>query len=130
MCCRPRVDKGQMASAPQWQVVSDFISRTREQKQHEQQKQLSEEPQMQERSDDSRREQNKKFVADVVTPIYREVKANDSAKPPAVVAPTLRLTDTSSDVIDLAPDASEASIVDAILRHCSNELVECPITPP
>ena len=37
----------------------------------------------------------------------------------------------SADVIDLpAPDSGESGIVEAILRHCTGELVECPVTPP
>ena len=37
----------------------------------------------------------------------------------------------SADVIDLPEsECGESGIVDAILRHCSGELVECPVTPP
>ena len=35
-----------------------------------------------------------------------------------------------ADVIDLPADTGEESIVEAILHHCSNELVGCPIAPP
>ena len=46
---------------------------------------------------------------------------------------TSRQTGDTTDVIDLplgAGETSDASIIDAILRHCANELVECPIAPP
>ena len=37
----------------------------------------------------------------------------------------------TADVIDLpGPEMGESGIVDAILRHCANELVECPVIPP
>ena len=37
----------------------------------------------------------------------------------------------ATDVIDLpGAEAGESAIVEAILRHCSGELVECPVIPP
>ena len=46
-------------------------------------------------------------------------------------APIARIAPEMDDVIDLPmPDAGEGGIVDAILKHCSGELVECPIAPP
>jgi hypothetical protein len=46
---------------------------------------------------------------------------------------TARHTGDMTDVIDLpigVGDTGDGSVIDAILRHCSSELVECPIAPP
>src|SRR6185503_4189829 len=45
------------------------------------------------------------------------------------IAPAGRMSDTT-DVIDLPGDVGENAIVEAILKHYSGELVECPISPP
>src|SRR5438067_4762669 len=44
---------------------------------------------------------------------------------------TEKSADTTADVIDLpGSESGESGIVEAILRHCTGELVECPVTPP
>ena len=50
---------------------------------------------------------------------------------PKQAAPYMAAANDGNDVIDLpASEAGEDQIVDAILRHCSGELVSCPIAPP
>jgi len=51
---------------------------------------------------------------------------------PNIAAPfIMKVTSEDSDVIDLpAHEITDNDIVQAILRHCSGELVECPIAPP
>src|SRR3954451_11887202 len=48
---------------------------------------------------------------------------------PQPVTMKIQPSDTT-DVIDLPGEIGENSIVEAILKHCSGELVECPIAPP
>lgn len=77
-----------------------------------------------------------RFVADVVVPnVPTGFKPVMRAIPMQAV--DLKLTESlagdsdTTDVIDLPmPDSGDAGIVEAILRHCSSELVECPIAPP
>ena len=117
MSCRPNRDKGQLAAAPQWQIVADFIAR-------------------------SKRSNIEMSACETIAPTgSSEHGETEGVRPTAPTRPVaMKLTETfpaptdksdAADVIDLpAPDAGEGGIVEAILRHCSGELVECPVIPP
>jgi len=54
-----------------------------------------------------------------------------TAAPVTAAAAPAAATRDENDVIELAaPETGETGIVEAILKHCSGELVECPIAPP
>jgi hypothetical protein len=128
MCCRPTRDKGQLGTAPQWQIVVDLIARSKQAPAEAPATPTEDETTLARESSEA----PKRFVADFVIPT-----------PPADSKPVMRVvpmqtSETASaprtdanDVIDLPSNESgEPEIVLAILRHCSSELVECPITPP
>jgi hypothetical protein len=150
MCCRPNRDKGQLANAPQWEIVADLIRRSREAVVAETVAPAAEAIPADAESvaDEMTPEPAKRFVADVVVPVRETAReAAPAAMPRAVTmqyvdppispiaspipsATSIDKTD-ATDVIDLpGPDNGESGIVDAILKHCANELVECPVTPP
>ena len=57
-------------------------------------------------------------------------------QPARAVQPTMQIARQAGDMTDIidlaigAGDTSDNSIIEAILRHCASELVECPIAPP
>jgi len=137
MCCRPIHDKSQLATAPQWQIVADFISKsssdvpathgdTEELMLHNPELAVAE-------------MEEKTATAPMEIPPQPEVLPRPDAMEPsdqpipitlAAFAASKPASD-ANDVIDLPGDASsDNAIVEAILRHCSGELVECPISPP
>jgi hypothetical protein len=130
MCSRPTRDKGQLAIAPQWQVVAEFLARAKAQAVYgdavvaqveddgiPQQQEVSEEPMAQ--------------IATAVAAAEKVLNASAPAlEPPA--APRMRMASDREDaavatVIDL-PD--ESGILAAVLRSEAGELVECPVRPP
>ncbi len=140
MCCRPIHDKSQLATAPQWQIVADFISKS-----------SSDLPaipgSVPQDIEESMPEISEAAVADVETKVAaadvgmpqsdvlpRPVAMEPSDQPIPITLGDLAAPKPASDandVIDLPGDpSSDNAIVEAILRHCSGELVECPISPP
>ena len=136
MCCRPSRDKGQIAAAPQWEIVADFIARSK-QSQVAPTEGPVEAPEEIENPVSATPQAASQFVADVFVPTV-------SSAAPTTRHVAMQLTETSSsraqkfeqsdadDVIDLpaAGETDENGIVEAVLRHCTGELVECPVTPP
>lgn len=112
-CCATR-DKAQLATAPQWQVVTDFLARA----------QKNSAPAV------------PSAVAAPATaksepaPAMEPAPSMPAAPEPNSAAAAVAHHENSSDVIDL-PDshASPAAIVAAVLRG-GHELVECPVKPP
>jgi hypothetical protein len=123
ICCRATRDKAQLATAPQWHIVSDFLARSRANPtpaHHE----PREAPMPSKPASFDPTPIPKQVVADVVIP--------DAA--PAVVAPVAAVamaqSDSVSDVIDLPEgQTNPVAIISAVLRGGSN-LVETPIKPP
>jgi len=106
--CRALHDKGQIAAAPQWHILNDFLARCDE----------SEPPQG---ATDSQRQDWAQRL-NVTTP------------EPAPIAPVLRMETPmphgDNDVIDLTDDSSDSSILTAVMHSRASQLVECPIAPP
>ena len=104
-------NKAQLANAPQWQVVADFLAKAKKSPER----------------------------AALASPTNSQPIQPQTIRQPepvienhpeeAIIAPKIAASD-SSEVIDL-PDAqaNPASIVHAIL-HGSGDLVECPVKPP
>jgi hypothetical protein len=142
LCCRATRDKAQLATAPQWQILMDFLARSKAPTSAEQEalmpsnldadedQHLNDPPMME-----------SQHIADVVIPEAIETVAPKFEIPsPTIGAPRMQLTsestDTASDVIDL-PTGSSASgpaasgdIISAILQSGNKELIECPVKPP
>ncbi|HEY7090453.1 MAG TPA: hypothetical protein VH518_20315 [Tepidisphaeraceae bacterium] len=106
-CCATR-DKAQLATAPQWQVIADFLARAKKMP-----------TPMAEKVAAAPAPRVEGPAPHVTEPAVPEM-------PTAAAAPI----DHTSDVIDLPDEhASPASIVSAVLRG-GHELVECPVKPP
>jgi hypothetical protein len=141
MCCRPRGDKSQAAAAPQWQIVADFIARSSAAAQASAAPAVSDsglEPVSETESERPAPAQAKQFIADVIVPSDSAIPcskdstmAHSSDDSSGLSAARLKIAGDSEDVIELCgEDGAESSIVEAVLRHCASELVECPIAPP
>lgn len=117
LVCRTTRDKAAVATAPQWQIVTDFIAR---------------------RSNENRGES----AAELPHAIDLDTIPTSAPAAPAIVlpsAPTMTIAPTDineeasdmfTDVIDLPAGAeSAAAIVSATVRG-GTELVECPVKPP
>jgi hypothetical protein len=160
MRARPTRDKGQLAAAPQWEIVADLIARSKrtvaatavepmlfeEPAQHEQ----NAAEHAAEASDAADTATGVVAVAaaaaaaealkipDDFEPVMRSIPMPQQQPSQSQPQPTLSISQTSAnddvtEVIDLpahAVDGGVAGIIDAILRHCASELVECPIAPP
>ncbi|HEV2293145.1 MAG TPA: hypothetical protein VGR35_04770 [Tepidisphaeraceae bacterium] len=141
VCCRPTRDKGQIGTAPQWEIIGEFLARARASRaaaapapeamnQAEHDEQMSDEaaePVLLETPHtipaELAQEQEEPMR---ITPPPQPRLATEMESNPHVPATTLMMT-TSDDVIDLAGDEA---VLSAILRHRSSEWVECPIVPP
>jgi hypothetical protein len=129
MCARPTRDKSQFASPPQWEIVMDFIRRSK------QSASVGQETAGDELPDGLAPEVSKNFE-----PVMREIPAAQpglrrSLESVAQASPAQNSirheSSEEADVIDLLEsEPGEMGIVNAVLRHCSSELVECPIAPP
>jgi hypothetical protein len=124
MCCRPTRDKGQLASAPQWQIVADLVARSK-------QATAPTEIELQPVAEEMLREGE--APAEPLTPEPIPAPTIEPARKVVAMKLSDSLTTEKQDadeVIDLPAEAGEGAIVEAILRHCAAELVECPVTPP
>jgi hypothetical protein len=144
LCCRSTRDKAQMATAPQWQILMDFLARSKTPTSAEQEAlmpsnfemELDEEP-------IERPAMKSKHIADIVMPQSLEQPsfASEQSAPrpvsfnPTLVGSSMSITpepqDTSSEVIDLPTGSSTSGdIISAILQGGNKELIECPVKPP
>jgi hypothetical protein len=119
MCCRPTRDKGQLGSAPQWQVVADFLVRAR-----------SAAPAAEHESHNSPEATPEELAplaeaTDMHTSEPTTPATSPASEPAAAITSAI-----SDDVIELPGDAGEAGIIATVLRHRAGELIECPIAPP
>jgi len=125
MNARPTRDKGQLANAPQWQIVQDFIARSKQTRESRPIQPV---------------EPMKMKPMQPAEPVIPAAPIAPEPQAPARTMPMLSLegssnsnakTTDTADVIDLpGPEMGESGIVEAILKHCANELVECPVIPP
>ena len=150
LCCRPLHDKTQIAAGSQWQIVTEFLARakanpvalsprafhaSRETEEETAMDQQQQQKKWAERLTQCDAASSRRVIAELVVPT--PAPASDSEPTlriqpapvtPAMAAPAPQSGD--SDVIDLAEDASETSILSAVLHSRAKELVECPIAPP
>lgn len=148
MCCRPTHDKSEVASAPQWEIVSDLIARSRQSRTPQTAPRVPAPADPMQAAEDAQTIAAASHVSTPVNPQAEPAMTNipDDFKPvmKAVPPPADAAGSASdargsrdrdeTDVIDLPMSepgaAGDTAIVDAILKHRSNELVECPIAPP
>ncbi|HZN65253.1 MAG TPA: hypothetical protein VFB66_08105 [Tepidisphaeraceae bacterium] len=132
LCCRPTRDKAQMANPPQWDIVADFLDRSRG-------------------NTEGVREVNTTDVEpDVEATVTGDQDRFDleaapvqSAAPVLPAAPTAPFTaaaeasaplpanSTVNEVIDLpADDNTSEAVLSAVLRQNGGTYVECPVRAP
>ncbi len=127
MSCRPIHDKGQLATAPQWGIVAEFIERSK--RSQDQDASVRERVADVEEAIAKTQAAADAVTAEVLQSDVRQVNMSVENAPAPVIETQKQSSD--DDVIDLpAPESGESGIVEAILKHCSGELVECPIAPP
>jgi len=138
---RPTHDKAQLAAAPQWAVVAEFIASAKIAQAAAVQAQKAagetevEAPALAAQVTPSERSQ---LIADMVVsrpestppepPMTAPIPLPTQEAAPATVSQT---DDAFDDVIDLpGKDVSGKSILAAVLGKMAGELVECPLRPP
>ncbi|HET6250562.1 MAG TPA: hypothetical protein VFE47_22940 [Tepidisphaeraceae bacterium] len=143
LCCRPTRDKGQIAAAPQWGVISNFLQSVTA---GEANAASAQSPDNQEELDPMHDTSHESFEASSAAaaaempapfaPFPRAQTAHpfggSAPQPPAgprLAGPSL-VRDNTVDVIDLPMDAGPESILTAILQQNHGELVECPVRAP
>ncbi len=128
LCCRPVHDKTQVAAAPQWQILSDFVNRSKVS--------AAEDSVIMDPKKWAKRltpsEPPRRLIAEVVMPTpVAETETVPLTLPISGPIPMKPMESTmSDDVIDLPEDASAGSILSAVLQAKGNDLIECPISPP
>ncbi|HEY2585515.1 MAG TPA: hypothetical protein VGI81_07120 [Tepidisphaeraceae bacterium] len=137
---RPTRDKAQLAAAPQWGVVAEFIDRAKAALEEAAVAPVDEQTMEQQgMRDPSVLEEARALIADVVVP--NEPRTPDvpleaapvqpTVESPVVRAPASHHDDSIVEVIDLpGADASNQTILAAVLRKAGNALIECPLRPP
>ena len=129
LACRATRDKAQLAAAPQWQVVQNFLSHLKTMPRDDEG--LSE-PAAAPMPPPPVRTVAQNFVARQSASPHFHAGAERSprtATPETFPEPAPAKTD-ASDVIDLATGSMDSeSIVRAVL-HGNSDLIECPIHPP
>lgn len=173
MRARPTRDKGQLAAAPQWEIVADLIARSKRNADdaavtvhpeqavdgvavdaavaHDEQNPADRavepmhagatEPEHAAAATSATAVAAHKIPGDF-EPVMRSIPmpqqqhSTQQHQPQQQQQPMMKISrhaGDTTDIIDLPPGAGEngdASVIDAILRHCASELVECPIAPP
>ena len=140
LCCRPNRDKAQIAAAPQWGIVGDFLQSLKAalpttgaaEPEH---KTEELEPMRDNYQDASEADS---ALADLANPAPARMPAPNPFAPAQRTAPAARAypapvseRETHVEVIDLpATDAGAESIITAILNQSRGELVECPVRAP
>ena len=129
LACRATRDKAQLAAAPQWQVVQNFLNHLKTMPRDDEK---LNKPVATPMSPPSVRTAAQRFVEQQPAPPHFHAGAERDPRSAAAVPfpePAPAKTD-ASDVIDLATGSMDSeSIVRAVL-HGSSDLIECPIHPP
>ncbi len=136
MYCRPTRDKAQIAAAPQWQIVGDFVSRARQTdpiSAPDPTPAMESETVIIESEDPAQRE----VLAEVIiptSPVTASILPAPAPAAPLSAAPApMRLAQdsTAAEVVELSGDeAGGDAILSAILRQPESGLIECPVRPP
>jgi hypothetical protein len=139
---RPTHDKAQLAAAPQWAVVAEFIASAK----------IAESAAVQAQAADSQVDdvppsaqvtssEKSQLIADVIVNEQASLPPEPPVAPPIVLptqtaapAPALMPiagNNAIDDVIDLpGQDVSGGAILAAVLGKMAGELIECPLRPP
>jgi hypothetical protein len=143
LCSRPIREKAQLAAAPQWSVVTEFLSGAKAAGGDDQSEpNQNEDPQSMTHHDQASSELEEQMprtpTATSQTIEHASPQAETSAPSPAPLpAASMRLvpaqastpvTDDVAEVLDLVSDDAE-SILGAVLKQ-NGELIECPVRPP
>ncbi len=137
--CRATRDKAQIANAPQWDIVSTFLGKSKGTTTEIKETRVAdiEIPAQEPVMSVEPKATAKQHIADVVIPqpVTAEpapaVKIPVTVSMPSPAAVTIEPVAENNDVIDLpAGEVTPMSIVHAILQSCGGKLIECPVKPP
>ena len=135
LCCRPTRDKGQIAAAPQWGIVGNFLKSVKSAvvtpaSAPSLHKQEELDPMENTYEDLSQTQDAASEMPAAAIPFPRPQGPRlASPAAPRATGPAL-VRDTAMEVIDLPADAGPESILTAILQQNQGELVECPVRAP
>ena len=147
LCSRPIREKAQLAAAPQWSVVTEFLACAKSATCEQQSSSQESEEEPMDNQDQTPRELAE-ALSDIPTASKQHMEPIEAVEPapmpqqaaatpaPATVAPMrlaqssapMTVADEVTEVIDLINDDAE-SILGAILKQ-GGELIECPVRPP
>ncbi len=154
LLCRPNRDKASVATAPQWQITTDFLARA---KADEAARQASDDEAAhqigaEEMLVESESLTGPKLVADVVVPAPAAAVEKPAIEAQTVTQPEIRTSapltatpvapvaastpsattfDDDSEITDLPTgETTEAAVLSAVLKRQGQGLVECPIRAP
>jgi hypothetical protein len=137
ICCRATRDKAQLAAAPQWQIVRDFLARSRHDLQFDEYVQAYPPESAPQPAADA---PAANVVADIVVPNlqnqHRVVTAAEpapSTQPMSSVPPMMTpvpSTSEASDVIDLPSGGADPEMILSAILRSGGEWAECAIKPP
>ena len=130
LACRATRDKSQLAAAPQWQVVYNFLTHLKAMPRGEQT--IADQPVAPPSPRSDVRAVAQTFVAEQTTcpRLHAGAERSPRSASPDPTSEHLPKSAETSEVIDLAAgESSPEAIVRAVLRG-GHDLVECPIHPP
>lgn len=120
LSCQPTRDKAQMSTAPQWELVAQFIGQS---KVHA----TTAAPQATATVDPAERQLVAEFVVPTEAPAQAFPRAADLVGEPKKD----QEPQTMTDVIELdGADATPERILAAMLGKTNGQLIECPVRPP
>jgi hypothetical protein len=130
MACRTAHDKAQLAAAPHWQVVAELLAQAKHTAAEAALEETPQEHAALEAESAPPAASLPPATAAPPRPTEPPVSGADPPHPAAVVpSPPTRLS-PFLEVIDLADQSGDSSILSAVMRHSMSEVVECPLRPP
>lgn len=128
ICCRATHDKAQLAAAPHWRVVAELLEQSRH---AAAELALAEGPEAPEPQPTPAPPQEALRI-DPAPPQAMPAPAPAPPGPAPAAPPAIALQPSPAlaEVIELPEQTDPVALLNAILRHSMNDLVECPLRPP
>jgi len=130
LCCRPTPEQGQIAAAPQWEIVDNFLQSLKPALPEAAVAQVNHNPvevdPMHAINEPFEQTSEAKRTATVSSAPSFEAMSYSASHAPAQAG----RRDTHVDVIDLPAEGGSEAILGAILRQNQSEFVECPVRAP
>jgi len=129
MHCSAQGDKAHIATAGHWQVVAELLNQAHESDEDDAEPLTPEKViKPSEMFSAETAQKPHQPTADELAAQARIRRLVSVPKLEPMPMPTAPKSANASEVIDLPDD--EGSLIDAVMRHSGNEIIECPIRPP